>query len=310
MGFKQEYALFKQAQELARKFHRKGEILDIQFGLKKTDASLTNDLSIRFHVKKKKAKHQLKKAELLPKKIGKFKTDVIDYKIKPQTRIVEPFEETRPVFGGIEVQSCLFNQRIEWGTLGYCFTLQNIPFAITNFHVIFGGLDETQASTHINRLKLFQPNKPNFGSEIGLVTGPFNQSLDYCLIRLADKPDQAQSINKVNGIVNGFSQPVMGQRMAKVGAATKLTMGVLEARSLLDASKIVISYSHDPLNDSPKISDNGDSGSVWFVHDPHQPSVLKLVALHYGGDRPKNIAFATLFSSIFPSVRNKLNQNI
>jgi hypothetical protein len=210
------------------------------------------------------------------------------------------------VLGGIEIQSDLFNQRTDWGTIGCSLSFNDILFGITNYHVVFGRLDEEQAIQHVNRLLLFQPNKPNFGTEIGLVSEAFSQKLDYCIFRLKENPNISQAINRINGVVSGFANPLIGQKLAKVGAATNLTLGIVEARSLVDISKIIIRFAPDPRNESTKVSSAGDSGSVWFTESPGEPEKLKLVALHFGGDVVKNIAFANLFSSIIPSINQKI----
>lgn len=307
-SYQHQHRLYQQAREQIKKLPKGQAFTDIQFGYKRRDQQLTPRLAIRFQVKKKKAPSQLRRSEAIPKKWAGFDTDVIEFRIKPQIRTEDPGEEVRPLLGGLQVQSCLFQQRINWGTLGYCFLLQNQPAAITNYHVVFGRLSESEAAGQVGQLQLFQPNKPNYASPIGSVTRLFHQALDYSVIRLQAAYDDAQSINRLPGRIEGYQQPLLGARYVKVGAASGRTAGILEARSLQDPSRIVLSYAADPQNDSAKISLEGDSGSVWLA--PAGPQQWKLLALHYGGDPARNIAYATLFSSIAPSIRQQLNRFI
>ena len=308
--YQQQQRLYQQAREQIKNLPGGHAFTDIQFGFKRTDQQLTPRLAIRFQVKKKKQPKELRRSEAVPKKWQGFETDVVDFRIKPQTRIVDPREEVRPLLGGLQVQSCLFQQRINWGTLGYCFRLQGQPAAISNYHVLFGQLSESDAARHINRLQLFQPNKPNYGRPIGLVTGLFHQDLDYAVVRVQTAYDELQSVNQLPGRIEGYQQPLLGARYIKVGAASGRSMGLLEARSLENPSRIVLGYQADPQNDSPKISLPGDSGSVWLAPSLTTTNQWKLLALHYGGDPARNVAYATLFSSIFPSIRQQLNRFI
>ena len=127
--YQQQQRLYQQAREQIKNLPAGHAFTDIQFGFKRTDQQLTPRLAIRFQVKKKKQPKELRRSEAVPKKWQGFETDVVDFRIKPQTRTVYPGEEVRPLLGGLQVQSCLFQQRINWGTLGYCFRLQGQPAA-------------------------------------------------------------------------------------------------------------------------------------------------------------------------------------
>jgi len=301
--------MFRQAMAAASKLRGRHDLDDIQFGLKKTAGRYTGELSIRVQVVAKKPRRRLKPNQAIPSRIGKFITDVVEYSPRLQVRKEDPAAEVRPLLGGIEIQSCLFNQRINWGTLGYCFALGEEKAGITNYHVVFGKRSEEDAQQLQGRLGVFQPNKPNFGTLMGTVGKLFSREYDYCVFHLNGPSDSRQSVNNVAGIIDGFVHPLIGQELFKAGAATGTTSGILEARSLEQPSRIVIGYHPPGHNDSTYISGPGDSGAVWLARRDGGES-LKVVALHYGGDRRRNVAFAILYSSIHASLLQKLKSTI
>lgn len=307
MSLKQQREMIKEVRALTKKYKSRKDILDIQLGYKRVSGEVTTDLSIRFQVAEKKDEKSLKRTERIPKKIGRFWTDIIEHKDSRElARESDPNFFVSPLLGGIEVQSGLFNQRTDWGTMGCVLNIRNHLYGITNHHVVFGDDPLVEERPHLNRLKIFQPNRANLGEEIGLVTGPFNRNLDYCLF-LVEKPvDNFQSINKLNGRITGAIEPRLDMHVFKYGATTKLTHGVVESVSA-HAALLTISYLPHMNNDSQHISGKGDSGSAW-VTEGEVFGELRLVGLHFQRNPSLNAASATPFTSIYKSIQQKLNQ--
>ena len=156
---------------------------------------------------------------------------------------------------------------------------------------------------------MLQPRVDNFGKSIGPVINVYNKLLDYSLIRINVPSDTEQSINHFEGTFRGFANPIENLRVFKYGAVTGQTCGIYDARSIIDKFRITIFYDKTGTNDSPHISLMGDSGSSWVTRQGAALDDLKLFALHYAGDETKNIAFASLYSSIMPSINSKIPQS-
>jgi hypothetical protein len=302
MSYRQELLLYKQAVKVAAGYIEHEDVNDIFFGRKYVEKQSTNELSIRFNVTEKKPKSKLKSNRVLPKRIGNFKTDITEFKLKKDARNENQFTRVRPLLGGLQIQSSLFgNDPSNWGTMGCVLKINGVAYGITNYHVSFGETDLPQGG-----LKMFQPKSRNFGTPVGNITSIANNQLDYSLFTISVSADGMQSINGFNGEIEGFTNPFGEMRMFKFGASTGKTFGFFDGHSLIDQNRIAIRYDAKGPNDSARISSPGDSGSVWVTSQNASPGNLRMVALHYGGDEIHNVAFASLFSSISPSIRNKI----
>lgn len=304
MSFRQESRKFKAAVAAAKEYIHHEDVNDIFFGNKYIDGKPQKELSIRFNVTKKRQKSKLKSNKLLPKKIGGFVTDVTEFKAKKNAREVNPLTSVRPLLGGIQIQSSLFNGPANWGTMGCALPLNGNMYGLTNFHVSYGELPDDQPPP--DNVILLQPKYRNFGEEVGRTVSVFNQRLDYSLFSLNVTSDTNQSINGFAGEIEGFVRLTQNMHLYKYGASTGKTFGIFDARSIINQHRVIIRYDSEGPNDSTRISAPGDSGSLWVTNQYSSPGKLKIGALHYGGDEDKNLAFATLFSSIYQSIRNKI----
>jgi hypothetical protein len=304
MAFKKEIKRFQEAFALAKKYIHHEDVNDIYIGNKYVDGKPQKEISIRFNVDSKKAKSKLKAKQILPKRLGKFKTDVTDFKPRKNFREVDPVTNIRPLLGGIQIQSSLFTGPLGWGTLGCAFSINGVLYGITNFHVCYGELPDGQPPTH--PVSIVQPKHRNFGERIGNSSSVFNQYLDYALIVLDTDSDPLQSINGFAGEIEGFVRTTEDMRLFKFGASTGKTFGIFDARSIINQYRIIIRYDPSGPNDSGRISSPGDSGSLWVTNQYSPQGKLRMAALHYGGDEDKNVAFASLFSSISQSIRTKI----
>ncbi len=305
MTLKEERRLYKEAQLVAQQFMGRDGVVDVELGYKHKNGKITKDLSIRIRVDKKKDERVLKKKDILPKIFKGFNIDVLESKVKLQNkRVVDNKSLVRPVIGGVQIQSELYNSNTNWGTLGCCLMIENHLLAFTNYHVLFGGsTPQFVADNFVGKLQVYQ-NLNSANNQIGIVTNLYSQELDYATFALQTSVDQAQSINALNGQLSSYIYPQINMPLVKSGASTGVTYGIIDGRSCIDCSVFSIRVDSNYSNPNNMISDYGDSGSVWLLNDGSE--VLKPIALHFGGDE-LSCAKAKSFASIFASIRNKIH---
>lgn len=311
MKLREEQKLYKEAQRLSKQFIGQAGVTDIEFGLKYTNDQLTDEIVLRFKVTEKKKENQLKKSEVLPKKVEKFSTDVLqDQTTKHQTRNENPRSIVQPVIGGIQIQSSLYGLSPNyWGTIGCIYRFQNYMFGFTNYHVMYGVTDPSIVlNDYVGRLKVSQ-NLNRSNNKIGVATNLFNQNLDYATFTIDVPYDQLQSINMITGLLDSYVYPQINMPLLKSGAKTGITYGIIDGRSCINCSELSIHIDSRYPNNNGIISDFGDSGSVWISND--NTNIPKPVALHYAGGETPQWAKGKAFASIFASIRNKINnQNL
>jgi hypothetical protein len=305
MTYREEQRLYKDCKESAKQFVGHPGVRDIEFGLKHRDGKLTSEISLRFKVDEKKPGKALKQDEILPKKVGKFTTDVLNHTIiQHQQRSENPRSNLRPLLGGAQIQSGVYQGTSNWGTMGCFYAIQDKILGFTNYHVLFGGASPEEAQQYYaGKLQVFQNlNRP--GNLIGMASDLFSPDLDFATFVLQIPVDQSQSINSLSGLLTSWVFPRINTPVLKSGACTGVTYGIIDGRSCIDSSELSIHLDQKYSNPSECISDYGDSGSVWILNDGSE--ILKPVALHYaGGDTPQ-WAKAKSFASIFASIQNKL----
>lgn len=302
MKLREEQKLFKEAQKIAKQLRRYDGVSDIEFGLKHQGGELTDEIALRFKVKEKKTERELKVSEILPKKIEKFKTDVLlSNEELHQARIVNQNNVVRPLIGGVQIQSRIYSDIDEVGTLGCFYKIKDRILGFTNYHVLYGGVShEVVNNYYVDKLPVFQ-NLNISDNKIGVATNLFDYELDYATFVPTVSYEPEQSLNIVEGIIDSYAFPQCQMPVFKSGAKTKVTYGIIDGRSCVNASEISIYIDKSKHGIDEKISDYGDSGSVWVCKGDE--NALRLIALHYGGN--KQFAKAKSFASIFASIRNK-----
>ena len=336
-----EREAYREARALIRNIPPRTGVEDVFLGARYRDGGRTGEQTIRFHVQEKRSLRYQAVSERIPKRIGRFATDVTGMTRRNQARTEPPFILVSPLLGGVQIQSAAFDQPLDWGTLGCVLTVRDRPFCISNYHVIFDPAAPVPDQT------VFQPKRSSFGEKIGVSSGTLSDpDMDYALFSPTRPHDPQQHLNGIAGMIAGYKQAagLNELRVFKTGAASGLTEGVYDGRSLFHPFRVSIGRASvaqtdgsapgagkkheqphpttrsasarlrtpgDPARlrapgDSGRLSAPGDSGSVW-VTAGEQPGLLRLFALHTGGDEEGNMAFATLFSSIIPSLNAKLN---
>ena len=310
MKLAEQRKLFKEAQRQAKKFKGQKGIVDVEFGLKEKKGKITDEIALRFIVSKKRSASKVATSEVIPKKVGNFKTDVIDHKsIVKQYRTEIGSDIVRPLMGGIQILSELFeNDVTRAGTFGYSFefpdTHPGIVFGLTNYHVLLlNGLPEAFVLNNYVGKGVYQ-NDYGQQKRIGTTTRIFNEKLDYAVFTVEEPCDNLQSINGIEGRYSSYVSISTDVRVIKSGASTSITRGVLSGRSCFDCSELTIRPEPVDTNVNGIISGDGDSGSIWLTDNGTRAPI----ALHYGGSG--SAAKAKSLASIFASITNKIrNQN-
>lgn len=301
MSFRSEYIIYSEARQWAKSFRHHPDVNDIHWGIKQVGGKPVASMAIRFNVRRKLPKSKLK-GRMLPATLGPFDTDVTSYHCKPHVRQEPPAALVRPLMGGLQLQSSLFKNGGPWGTFGCVIRINSVDYGITNYHVAFG--EDIEADPAAGLIML-QPRYRNFGEPVGKIAPCYSRSLDFALIKLATDYDLEQSVNGIAGKITGYAMPFNNMPVCKFAAASGFTVGRVDARSLLQPHRIIISNELSRNGQQP-VSLPGDSGAVWLYRHQRNPLELQLLALHYGGDQAAGLAFATLFSSIRASIQHQI----
>jgi hypothetical protein len=312
MTLREEQKIFKEACIIAKDYAGFPGISDIEFGNKHSRGMFTGEYSLRFKVKEKKLPSRLNKEELIPDKIGAFKTDVLSDFIKlhevkddylNQTGLADKNSVVRPLIGGIQIQSGMYSDTINyWATVGFFYQYNNLILGFTNYHALYADLKPRLVQNeYVGKLPVYQ-NYSNQENKIGVAFGLYNQLLDYATFIVEQPVNTEQCINGLQGRLTSYVYPQINMPLVKSGAGSGITYGIIDGRSCLNHSEISIHLDTRYHYPDHAVSMGGDSGSLWLLNDG--TNLLKPVALHYGGGETKQWAKAKSISSIFASIRN------
>lgn len=318
MTLREEQKLYEEACMIAKDYAGFSGVSDIEFGIKHRLGRLTNEYSLRFKVKEKKSPDQISSEDMIPEKIGIFRTDVLNDKItlqkniidsdQKQARIADKNNLIRPLSGGLRIQSGIFRDTENyWATVGFFYPYNDLILGFTNYHALYADLKPNLVrDEYTGRLPVFQ-NFNDSENRIGVAFDLYDKSLDYATFILEKPLDLNQSIIGIEGQLASYIFPQINMPLIKSGAGTGITYGIIDGRSCLNRSEISIHLDTRYHNSYDAVSAGGDSGALWILNDG--TNVLKPVALHYGGGETRQWAKAKPLSSIFASVRNKKDYN-
>jgi hypothetical protein len=258
--------LLEQAREELKKYPG---VVSVEVGIKETSGKLTEDLSFRVYVQKKKDRQDLSPDAVIPDRIFGVKTDIIEHDIPVAT-----FDEKkyRPVKGGIQ----LANEEDSTGTLGCIARLNsdNSIVVLSNSHVLKGG--GASGTIDVGQPKIA-------GSccctcdEIGeVVKDKHDGTVDCAIAKLKGGVSAENSIRTLNddgtdGTITGDAAAIVSttDKVKKVGRTSDKTEGTVVS--------ITHSTSGNPSEGTPArtnqilikpnsgftlFQDRGDSGSV------------------------------------------------
>lgn len=189
------------------------------------------------------------------------------------------------------------------GTLG-CFAqdAEGQWVAVCNFHVLYDG--SAVAGTPVYALPSLGAAFST-GTLIGHVGEDFlyGRSGDAALVRLESPPSQfAASQWPARPLVT--RRPQLGERVLKVGAATGLTSGIVNAIDILHASlangEVMDVIGFEIGSQEMTLSAKGDSGAVWIAEEDNA-----VVGLHFAGV-PPDLAYACYFDQVLSGLQLSL----
>lgn len=247
-------------------------------GLKYVENRPTDKICIRLHVYKKHPSEFLK-AKPMSTTIDGTPLDVVES--HPSLDIGWGDKFSHQIIGGIPIGNPHINSR---GTLGGVFRLRSGKIVgLTNHHVI---LDHRGKAND----PVIQPSTSQ-EEYSRLVIGHVlhgHRALDCAVFELNES--RAFSAHYIAGLdqhVEALEEPVVFDHVKKCGARTGVTFGTIEGVD--EYGRITIANRTDKPNPEGKLSDGGDSGSIWLL-DKEGSGVA--VGLHYQGERSKTKAYA------------------
>jgi hypothetical protein len=289
----EEMAKAEQALESVRDewLEREG-VTAVDLGFKWSSGEMTEQLSIRVHVARKKDKAELSDAEMFPAEVEGIPVDVIEATYAPQALVDVKPEAAVEGRGGryevIPIGVSIGSKYSTAGTLGAKVIDQDTgdEMILSNWHVLAGRPDVEAG------LSTWQPGwidggtrEENTIAELSRwVLGPY----DAAVARLTgDRPVQSTTVE--GRVIEDMTVPRLGMTVWKSGRSTGLTEGFIDGVKM----KVPLSYGQAgvhtleevvriiprPGTGIGEISTGGDSGSVW-VDDGSG----KAVGLHFAGE--------------------------
>jgi hypothetical protein len=224
-------------------------VLAVGIGVKETGNQFTEEMSYRVYVAEKKPPEELAPAELVPPRIGEFRTDVLiplpvdeDSDVCGDER--QTLSEHRPLQGGIAIST----NSSSYGTLGWFATLDadDTTVLLTNKHVLYDYDDEI--TTEVKKTAQPQLGSPSTccccecGSDnvvgeslIGIrnLTPLTATSVDCAIARITEDLADDILLEITNDstdevlTVSGTAAAVVGQNVRKIGARSGFTTGTV-----------------------------------------------------------------------------------
>ncbi|KAB0498258.1 chymotrypsin family serine protease [Pseudomonas lini] len=237
---------------------------------------------IRFHVPNKISLDRLLKDHVLPKNINGVRCDVIERIYYPHNN---SYDVLNPLISGALIGN-LFRQTA--GTLGF-FARDNLGRIglVSNWHVLEGSLAWGKETIQ-------QPRSARDVATTVSMLEPVT-GYDFGFAVLNGGISCSSEILNLGFSIVGVEQPRAGIPVVKYGAATKETHGIIEAYPSKDLPMVYPSLNNQTYflkafcitpvpGGEQRISDQGDSGSVWI-----NPATHNVVGLHVGGlkDQPE-----------------------
>ena len=275
---------------------RRPGVTAVDLGFKWSGGQMTDVVSLRVHVARKKDAADLSEAELFPSEVDGVPIDVIAASyapqtlldIRPETAVDGRGKRFKVVPIGVSV-GCRFTTA---GTLGAKVIDQESgkEMILSNWHVLAGNRN-VQAG-----LPIWQPGqldgRPNAASEVAELTrwilGPYDAA-----VALLNGKRKVSSKTVEGSSLLDLTSPRLGMRVWKSGRTTGLTRGIIDGIKM----KVPLTYPNEgthlleqvfrivplPGVGDVEISSSGDSGSVWVDEVSG-----KAVGLHFAGEASRH----------------------
>jgi hypothetical protein len=247
----------------------------VDVGYKYVKGKITNQLCIRFFVRKKQPRHLLKKIRI-PKMVNGLPTDVITCNPKKHSREFR-YDE---LIGGISIKNTTLDEK---GTLGcILYDGNNQLVGLTNEHVLYDSHDRT--GNDVVQPVEYRVRRTDL---IGQVLKR-NYDLDCAILSInTSRPVNIGFIEEFDGQIVRTVRPNRDMYLKKSGSTTEVTYGIIEGVS--PNGEVRIRQYPNGNNAGGIIAAEGDSGSIWVLDDQYSDTA---VALHYGGYNSNTMALA------------------
>lgn len=300
-------ALISTKESVEDEFLKKENVTGVSIGIKKTGGVDTGELAIIVYVAEKKDAKSLSKEELIPKRVGDIKTDVVQRtfvlhplmaKVQDKKLQVDPTRYDS-ITGGISIGPCrsvhLEPPEVEapgdyvfTGTLGAVVkdNASGENMLLSNFHVMCID-DQWKVGDQMSQQSLVDGGTCPADVVGELQRAALTESVDCAISSYtADRPISCEI--KEIGDVTGIADTAIDMAVRKRGRTTGLTYGRVVSTTLT----VKINYGdglgvrllRNQIDIEPDKSkndmfgDHGDSGSV-VVNDKSQ-----VIGLHFAGD--------------------------
>jgi endonuclease G, mitochondrial len=303
----------------------------VDLGYRMKNHEFLDELALRVHVERKLPSECFndRKYDEIPKEITykdkTYKLDVIEarYKLVQLTQpprrgaVLETPQETAdrrsrldPLVGGISIGS----PQVPAGTLGALVwdRVDGSVCILSNWHVLAGDLnaepghpcfqpalfDQGRSSDVVARLKRWCFNR-HTDAAIAELTG----SRHYCAGEIVSMFQQ----------ISGVTRPYLGMDVLKSGRSSGFTQGFIDGlyfSAAIEYSNGVVRVFEEQIHIAPlyatdRISEPGDSGSVWVVETNGKG--YRAVGLHFAGDLPHSAFGEYALANPMTIVAERLN---
>ena len=250
---------------------------------------------------------EIPQSQFIKSEILGVSTDVQVVKYSPTGN---PFDEVTPLVSGISIGN---RTRGSSGTLGAIVrdSITGNPCLLSNQHVLCG------FGKWLSGDKIVQPGGRNGAPVVGSLMRAmeFSSGYDAALASLLDGTEFSPVLfNHQNITLGPFGEPTLGLKVAKFGARTQFTRGVVdgiegsyaipygpkpEDTYWMNGTRITVDTEHIPPGG--EISMTGDSGSMWFSIDSGE-----MVAMNFAGEDHITMQFEYALAVPVPRTANLL----
>jgi hypothetical protein len=262
------------------------EVSGVDYGFVYRDGRRTQQLGIRFHLRKKLLPTEVPLGNLLPKSIRGVRADVVEARYQPHAGPRDAVDPLRP---GISIGNLT---RTTTGTLGLIVEdlRDGARSILSNWHVLCGSTECRPGE------EICQPGPLHAGLAPARSVAMLNRwadlghGLDAAIARIETSAASADALFGTDTVLGAIAEPTVGQRVMKMGVASGLTYGMIDGTEgayrldysdygdtprWMDGLRVI----PDPDHPEEEISLGGDSGAIWFDAATHVG-----LALHFAGE--------------------------
>ncbi|MGD9682778.1 MAG: hypothetical protein AB7W16_16430 [Candidatus Obscuribacterales bacterium] len=308
---KSEAELVQLVRKNAQKYLNLPNVTSVGVGYKITDGKPTGELCFQFTVRQKLGDAALESAgmEILPKEIDGVKVDVIERSYHTHYDLVEepnkteleslsPRDQRRTRLNRILPGISVCNAKGTAGTLGaIVYDIESgDPLILSNWHVL-NGPNGRVGDTIVQPGPYDDPDYMNnkvgrlLRSHLGLagdcaVSSIDSRSFSSQVLDLDVVPSRIARVNLGDKVVkSGRTTAVTYGVVRRVGVTTKIEYGGEYGEQAIGAFEIGIDPDFQP--DRGEVSEGGDSGSLWMIHENGKATDI-VVGLHFAGETDPN----------------------